>query len=315
MMTTNNRISVIIPHRASPSSALELVLSSLFQQSYSDFEVLVVCNPEITPDDQTLINKFPRAQFYSSAAGANCARNLGIEKSTGDLLLFLDDDCLVPDKNFLQSHQDLHKQNLDCIALGGPYVLKSNARLARCYTDFQNHWLQKWSLEKNYCRRLLGGHWSIKKSLLQDFRFDENLIFGATESELQQRLINHGHKFYYASHLAVEHHLKLSLTSFIEKAYRQGQGFAYMEKKLGPFYKDSKKIPNFTVKNHPLLSAIYDHVFHLGREDADLHSAGPKNLRIVLSFIFSFFKLNSMNREAHLKSQRTPQSKNGAHLQ
>src|SRR5215471_21358067 len=93
-------VSVIIPaYRASRDIAD--ALASVFSQTFTDFEVLVV--DDGSPDAaelETAIAPFrDRIRFLvQSNSGAGAARNTAIRASTGRMLAFLDaDDRWMPD--------------------------------------------------------------------------------------------------------------------------------------------------------------------------------------------------------------------------
>ena len=91
-------VSVIIPVRKDPSirACLEAVLG---QARAPSFEVLVVENDE-TQELRPLIAEHPVAYACEPAVGSYRARNRGIRAAQGDVLAFLDADC-VPGANWL----------------------------------------------------------------------------------------------------------------------------------------------------------------------------------------------------------------------
>jgi glycosyltransferase involved in cell wall biosynthesis len=88
------QVSVIVPTRNRPH-LLELTLSSIANQTFSDFEVLVIDDgSELDPT--SLVAKFgPRFRcLRQSAKWASAARNLGIAAARGAFIAFIDDDDL-----------------------------------------------------------------------------------------------------------------------------------------------------------------------------------------------------------------------------
>ena len=91
---------------------LEKAIESINTQTYRDYEIIVVND---NPDDKSTIDslstKFDKITVIHSnhTKGGNAARNLGILKSRGELIAFLDDDDLwLPQK--LERHLEAHKQ-------------------------------------------------------------------------------------------------------------------------------------------------------------------------------------------------------------
>lgn len=90
----NKFISVIIPNyngRATIGKCLE----AAFASSYRDFEVIVV--DDCSTDDSTeTIGRFPCTLIrLDSHSGASAARNAGARNGKGEILFFIDADCLM----------------------------------------------------------------------------------------------------------------------------------------------------------------------------------------------------------------------------
>ena len=101
-MLNNPKISIIIPSY-NRLSLLKEALNSLFAQTYTNWECIVV--DDGSTDDtilemKTLSKQDNRIKFYqrqNTMTGANICRNEGIIASTGEYVIFLDsDDCLAP---------------------------------------------------------------------------------------------------------------------------------------------------------------------------------------------------------------------------
>lgn len=116
------KVSVIIP-TYSDTLALVKCLAALSRQTASreDFEVIVVDNhpiPTITRADTLELKDV--IVVHEPMGGSYCARNSGIEKATGELLLFTDADCL-PRENWIERAIELGADNI----VGGKVELVS----------------------------------------------------------------------------------------------------------------------------------------------------------------------------------------------
>lgn len=118
-------ISVIVPVY-NLEAYIEKCLTSLAQQSYDNFEVLVV-NDGSTDGSPVLLDAFgardPRFKiFHKPNGGVSSARNLGLDQAAGDYLGFVDgDDWVAPD--FLQTFLDLLAEGEADIAIVGHYLV------------------------------------------------------------------------------------------------------------------------------------------------------------------------------------------------
>jgi cellulose synthase/poly-beta-1,6-N-acetylglucosamine synthase-like glycosyltransferase len=92
-MSTNNKISVIIPNLHSP--IIDKALDSIFSQKMAEsFEVIV-----IGMDKWGLVEQYKNVRFIKTKEPvcAAKARNIGIRESHGEWLVFLDADCIASD--------------------------------------------------------------------------------------------------------------------------------------------------------------------------------------------------------------------------
>lgn len=89
-------ISVVIPTH-NREKLLVRAIESVLRQTYKDIEILVVADgctdntAKIIKEMQMFDNRIKFFDYYPPKGG-NEARNIGIEKSNGDLIAFLDDD-------------------------------------------------------------------------------------------------------------------------------------------------------------------------------------------------------------------------------
>lgn len=88
------KVSVIIPFYNQVDWLIEAV-DSVFEQTYTDFEVLVI-NDGSNEDISAFLDKFNKSITYiwKENGGPASARNLGIELANGEYIAFLDSDDL-----------------------------------------------------------------------------------------------------------------------------------------------------------------------------------------------------------------------------
>lgn len=102
----NKFISVIIPTYRKPER-LEMTLEGLSMQDYPrDMYEVIVVNDACDPVTDTVVRRQNHINIccvQGEGRGPACAKNKGIPKAKGDILLFLDDDVLCP-AGFLSAH-------------------------------------------------------------------------------------------------------------------------------------------------------------------------------------------------------------------
>lgn len=115
------RFSVIVPVYNRVDEVRDL-LESLMAQSGKDFEVILVEDGSTVPcrevAEQYAAKGLDVRYYYKSNEGRSIARNYGIERATGDYLIFFDSDCVIPADYFLTLSRELDANPVDCF--GGP---------------------------------------------------------------------------------------------------------------------------------------------------------------------------------------------------
>lgn len=141
---TNPLISIIVPIYNS-SATLDMCLSSIENQTYKNFEAILVNDG--SPDDsaqkcEKFLERDRRFQyFYKQNGGLSDARNAGLEHAKGDYIMFVDsDDALSPyaleylTRTIADSGADIVSFNLtteyDRIRIKPDYVYDTSRRRA-----------------------------------------------------------------------------------------------------------------------------------------------------------------------------------------
>ncbi|WP_373523935.1 glycosyltransferase [Aquiflexum sp.] len=112
--------SVIIPVYNRPQEIKEL-LQSLANQSYKDFEVIIVEDGSIFTCEEIFPlfhDKLNVSYYFIENIGQGFARNFGMENAKGDYFVLFDSDCIIPSDYFDALHTAVKKRKLD--AHGGP---------------------------------------------------------------------------------------------------------------------------------------------------------------------------------------------------
>ncbi len=125
------KYSFIIPVFNRPDEVDEL-LNSLTTQTLRDFEVIVVEDGSSVPcKDVTekYADKLLIHYYYKDNSGPGQTRNYGVERASGEYMLILDSDCILPDTYLEEVEKELQHKEAD--AFGGP------DRAHESFTDVQ----------------------------------------------------------------------------------------------------------------------------------------------------------------------------------
>lgn len=114
------KYSVIIPVYNRIDEVDDL-LKSLSQQTFTDFEVIIVEDGSSQPCDDAVkryADSVDVKYYFKSNEGRSIARNYGMERASGEYFIFFDSDCVIPQEYFRHLDDALRERPLDCF--GGP---------------------------------------------------------------------------------------------------------------------------------------------------------------------------------------------------
>ena len=115
-------ISLIIPTYRR-EQILRDTLDDVLKQDYPNVEILVIDQTEThDPKIQTYLENLAKTDkiklFRVSWASLPAARNYGVRRSQGEIIIFIDDDVQLPE-NYLYTHAKVYQENLDVGAVAG----------------------------------------------------------------------------------------------------------------------------------------------------------------------------------------------------
>ncbi len=215
MIKTNNiQISVVIP-TYNKLDRLKVILFCLGKQNLSkeQYEVIVI-NDGSSDGTQEFLDSlnvdYTLKITHQKNYGQAIARNNGISLSEGSIIVFLDDDLIIP-ANFLELHLREHRNSNDKIILGRIYRINSSDFNNVSQNIFSNYY-SIFPVLNNYIKKDLyldmvdtvfkknlssitwicftGGNSSVNKNLLLKVGlFDTNFFrWGPEDIELGYRL-------------------------------------------------------------------------------------------------------------------------------
>jgi len=206
------RVSVVIPAYRT-SADIPVALDSVFAQTFSDFEVIVVNDgsPD-TPDLERALEPYASRIHYIAFAlnrGAGAARNAGILASRGVYVAFLDaDDCWSPDFLrrqvwHLETHPACDLVYCDAI-LSGETPLAGRRFMETAPSEGEVSLL---SLIEQRCNIILSTVVARRDTIVNGGLFDETLRRGQ-DFELWLRLAHAGARIEYQRHVLAERRVR-----------------------------------------------------------------------------------------------------------
>ena len=118
-MRLNPFFSIVVPVYQT-EKFLSQCLDSILEQTYSNFELIVV--NDASPDKSLLLLKQYRKKYpflriinFRKNQGVSAARNKGLKTARGEYVYFLDSDDFIAPNLLKKVHQRLEKTQLDCL--------------------------------------------------------------------------------------------------------------------------------------------------------------------------------------------------------
>lgn len=235
-------ISIVIP-TYNRKDTLRQCLQAAISQDYDSYEIIVVDNGSTDGTGEMLRREFPQVSCLRQKqnSGPAAARNAGIHRASGSIIVFTDDDC-VPPQNWLTRIAAGYARYPHVVGVGGyleppSEALKSNV-LARYERHIARHVFHVGDSE------YVGGfecpaggtnNMSYRRTILQQVNgFDESFPYAAGEdADLKWRICQTHAQLLYTP-IRVIHLQAYTWSAFKRQAYFRGKGRARFNVKHGP---------------------------------------------------------------------------------
>ena len=213
---------------------LKLLFASLEQQTYKDFEVIIIDQNEdmrLNWVEETGAYSFPRTRSRSSVRRVSHARNLGLQAAVGEIVAFPDDDCIYPPELLARVDQAFREEPRFGVRTGPAASPEGGYGSARWQTEpgeigLANIWICAIAFNIFMLRSVITAIGGFDEQLGPGARFG-----AGEENDLLLRALQTGCRGWYdTGQLAV--HPEKKLTAFgVERAFTYGAGMGYVLRK------------------------------------------------------------------------------------
>ncbi len=224
-------ISVITPSY-NRASELEHLMRSISAQSidHNLFE-LIISDDGSTDDTEALINSWQEKASFSikyisqENKGPGAARNHGLEKSIGELILFIDSDCEAHPKWIETIVDEYHKSEFD--ACGGPDGGKKDFTLLQKAIDYSMTSFFTTGGMRGHSEKMISKFYprthnmGVKRDKYEAVGGFGNLRHGQ-DIEFSHRIRTSGGKIRFIKNALVYHRRRTSLRQFIKQVFNWG---------------------------------------------------------------------------------------------
>ena len=191
-----SQVDVVIPTFRRPE-ALAACLESISRQT------VPACSIEVVDDSET-------------DYGPGISRNVGWKRGTGNIVAFIDDDCIA-DENWIECIQDVFQIH----ELGGIEGGITTTELDGGVIDFNPPNRFKWD-------RFKTANMAVRREVLEEIGgFDERYFLHREDTDLAWRIIDSGHRMAWAPQCKVHHPEPIGIHGAVYGAYPRSEQLLY----------------------------------------------------------------------------------------
>jgi len=288
-MNNQPLVSVIIPCYNS-GKTISRAIESILIQTWKNLELIIVNDGSTDKSTIDLLNSFsanPDIKLYSqNNRGLAAARNSGIRISNGYFILPLDSDDWL-DPNAIKIMVDIYGKSIPNSIVFSDIKLEGSRNQIK--TTFSNPFEQMFSNQLPYCMLF------PKEVLVSANGYDENLLYGLEDWDLNIRLLINGFNFVKINEPVFHYWVdsKGMFQSLTIKSF--GNIFTQIRMKYSNSYKIPCLIKNMVnSKGIPSNRKLFFYIIQNG-----IYKMLPK--RLFNSFFYLCIRLISLNRNSNSK--------------
>jgi len=213
------KISVIVPNH-NGSSTIGACLEAVQGSGHKDFEAIIVddCSSDGSAE---IISRFPfRLIKLSEHGGASRARNEGAAAASGEILFFIDADCVLF-SDTLEKVETAFRQDPGTV-IGGSYA--PTAHDDTFFSTFQSIFINYSELRKKEPDYIASHAMVVSRELFMNSGgFPEDFMPIIEDVEFSHRLRRNGIKLIMDSNILVRHIFNFNIFRSLKNAYRKSR--------------------------------------------------------------------------------------------
>ena len=218
-------VSVIIPSFNSKRTINDCLFSLHNNNFNLDYEIIVIDSS--TDNTYEIIEKKYKNVFIyqcNDRKYPESARNIGIEKSKGEIIAFIDADCIA-EKNWLEEIVKNHRMHPELVAIGGTVA---NGNTITCVGWAAYFSQLSYLMPSRKCRwigNMGAANMSYKRIAFELFGYFLEGSYSA-DTEFNWRLGQAGYRLLFVPSIMVYHRYLDGFRNYLLHEYERGQSFA-----------------------------------------------------------------------------------------
>lgn len=294
------------------SEKLSKAIESILKQSYDNFELIIVDDNGKGTLEQIetekiikryLNNKKVKYLIQDENQGANIARNLGISKSLGEYILFLDDDDEFLLNKLEKFNEVLVRNNKVALIYSGANFIEEN-KVEYKFKTFENNKLE--ILKENYIGS--NSFVGVKKEIFEKVGYFQEELKSCQDWDMWIRIIENNYLIYGINEPLVNYYIDINeknrITNNVKKAI-QGHKYIYhqiKEKYLDNFSENEKEQVLY-YQERKLMELYYENFefFNYRLLFKKLNKVKRFNLGKQIKFLLTYFNLKTKGIKIYIK--------------
>lgn len=181
---------------------LDECLCSIINQTLKADEIIVVDNASNDNTVEMVRLKYPLVKLILMPFNTGCpgGRNIGIVNSSGEIIFFLDDDCII-DQDAIEKIVNRFNKEPELGVISMAVVnFYSNSKAVPYFSP------QNLGLEERYFYNFSGGASAIKKEVFDKAGlFPQDYLYGGEERDISYRILSEGYRILYFPEVKMHH--------------------------------------------------------------------------------------------------------------
>lgn len=227
-MTGKPGVSIIVISVGRPG-LYALMPELLAQEADFDFEVLLVANG---PVDEARLGALPvRVVREESGKGIPYYRNRGAGLAEGRVVVYVDDDVMTRDRNWLSSLASPVLEGREKVAVSGAFIPQGQGFFADLVSLLgypgggSLGWRNVWNVDASgHTDKLCTCNCSMERELLMELGgFEESLVLGASDLYLGEEILERGIPILFVDEAEVVHEARGDFSGFVKWQVNRGR--------------------------------------------------------------------------------------------
>ncbi len=232
------KVSVIVP-AYNATKTIDLCLKSILKQNFSDYEVIVVDDGS-TDDTREKVKKYPVRLVSKPHGGTPAARNAGFKVSKGDILVFVDSDCVAKKDLIAKLIEPLKDPKIGVTQAWWEVANKGKliaALVFKTYEYFTRN-LEYPDFLWFYC-------FAIRRELLQKLGMFDVAWIRIEDVAFAYKVIKEGYKIYLMKEVRIGHFFRETLLAHVKVHIRNAREKFLLVNKSKKFRDQRANVPEY----------------------------------------------------------------------